>query len=481
MSDSQSLASIDSQIKRSSSRNQEISFNDEEEDFSDSFIDNVSLANSWDQLSSVSRTTLSREQPRVQQVCGSQFKSNLKSLLKCKYCDEIKFSLKRVKDVNRKLRIKVQRLQENEKYQSESKKITELLFSHSGNGVDSNEVDLLRRKVEELSRTAKESKDQSESLLKQLSDYRSKYEHSLHKEQMELKSCKETLDRTTDELSLAYKSKDNLSKEKQSLEEAIIKLQELLDSASAVDTSGLKDIEELRQQIDALTIEKVDMLDEIKKLKNSISRQNNQVIQDKAEVQRLQAALRVALEEKELKTKELEESVMKLRDSKAATEQLHQALHEEKIMVKNAIVENKNLESELQKATVKNGELNKEVEGLSSKITSLNDEMAKEKEDSMKNLEKAISQSVRLVVVAPTVNVNVADEKVNVKSAISNEKLRSFLDGLLTEYSTLYRQEDSDLGPDNKTSLNQWLSVILSKMQESIEQHVHAATNGAGA
>ena len=480
MNDSQSLASIDSQIKRSSSRNQETSFDDEEEDLNHRFIDNVSLASSWDQLSSTSRTILSREQPRVQQVCGSQFKSNLKSLLKCKYCDEVKFSLKRVKDVNRKLRIKVQKLQENEKYQSESKKITELLFSQSGNGVDSNEVDSLRRKVEELSRTAKESKDQSESLLKQLCDHRSKHEQSLHKEQMELKSCKERLDRTTDELSLVYKSKDNLIQEKQSLEEAIIKLQELLNSASAVDTSGLKEIEELRQQIDALTIEKVDMLDEIKKLKNSISRQSNQVIQDKAEVHRLQAALRVALEEKELKTKELEESAMKLRDSKAATEQLHQVLHEEKVVVKNTIVENKNLEFELQKASVKNGELKKEVEGLNLQITSLNDEMAKEKENSMKNLEKAISQSVRLVVVAPTVNVNVADEKVNVKSAISNEKLRAFLDELLTEYSMLYRQEDSDLGPDNKTPLNQWLSVILGKMQESIEQHVHAATTGAG-
>ena len=479
MNDSQSLDSIDSQIKKPSSRRREKKMDDEDEEQSFIGLDNTSVTASWDQLSTASRTLLSREQPRVQQVCGSQFKSNLKTVIKCKFCDELKFSLKNQKDVNRRLKIKLQKFQENEKYQKESQKITELLFSHSGTGKDANEVERLNRQMEDLSRTAKDSKEQSESLLKQMGELRNKYEQALSKGHMELKSLNERLDRTSEELDLAYKSKDTLFKQKTSLEENNRKLQELLSAAVTVDTSGLKELENLRQQTDSLAIERTDLQDEIKKLKTSISRQSNQVVQDKAEVQRLQAALQVALEEKKSTTQVLEESLGKVRDMETLRENLSLALQEERTAVRNTIIQSKNLESELCQAKAEKGELLKELEELRSKVTILNEEMTKERETSTKNLEKAISQSVRLVVVAPSVNVNVANNKVEVKSTISEENLRTFLEELLREYSLLYKQENSDLGPDNKTPINQWLSELLGKMQESIEQHVQAATAGS--
>ena len=476
MDDSQTLASIDSQIKRSPSRgsgNHEPKFSDDDDDRTlDSFFDTGSLSSSWDYLSTSSRTLLSREQPRVQQVSGSQFKSNLKTVIKCKFCDGFKFSLKKVKDVNRRLRIKIKQFQENEKYQSDSKKITEFLFAQTGQASGGKDADALRRRVDELSRAASDSKYQSDSLLKQLTEQRSKYEQITLKGQIEVKSLKERLDRATEELNLAYKSKDMLYKEKSSLEETVEKLRELLNAASNVDTTGLKEVENLRQQVHTLGAEKIELQEEVKKLKNSISRQGNQVIQDKAEVQRLRAALQSALGDTEMKTREL-------MDSETARQEMSQKLKQERITVKNMTKANKDIGFQLQDTKAENGHLNEEVEKLRAKLSALDNEMAKERESSLKNLEKAISQSIKLVVVAPTVNVNVADERVDVKSAISKDELRTFMDGLLAEYSMLYKQEESDMAPDNKTPLNQWLTSILGKMQESIEQHVKAATADA--
>jgi hypothetical protein len=57
-------------------------------------------------------------------------------------------------------------------------------------------------------------------------------------------------------------------------------------------------------------------------------------------------------------------------------------------------------------------------------------------------LEKAITGSVKLCVVAPTVNVHVADKSLKFRSGISETALKQFLNNeILMKYSFLYKQK----------------------------------------
>ena len=65
---------------------------------------------------------------------------------------------------------------------------------------------------------------------------------------------------------------------------------------------------------------------------------------------------------------------------------------------------------------VQNAELQREVSGVMTKLGELKKEMARDAENTKKALEKAITASVRLCVVAPTVNVHVSDKKLKFKA-----------------------------------------------------------------
>ena len=90
-------------------------------------------------------------------------------------------------------------------------------------------------------------------------------------------------------------------------------------------------------------------------------------------------------------------------------------------------------------------------------------------------LEKAISSSVRLCVVAPTVNVHVNDKKVSMMSSVSEQSLKVYLSDLLQSYNFVYRQDKPDISPDGVSLLQDWLQSLLTRMQASIEQHIYAA------
>lgn len=74
-------------------------------------------------------------------------------------------------------------------------------------------------------------------------------------------------------------------------------------------------------------------------------------------------------------------------------------------------------ESELEQGKIRIRELEKELHSCNSRVTELIRRMTVESESTKKALEKAITSSVRLCVVAPTVNVHVADNKLKFKAA----------------------------------------------------------------
>lgn len=67
-----------------------------------------------------------------------------------------------------------------------------------------------------------------------------------------------------------------------------------------------------------------------------------------------------------------------------------------------------------------NSELQREVGGVLGKLAELKKEVARDAENTKKALEKAITASVRLCVVAPTVNVHVSDKKLKFKAGSVN-------------------------------------------------------------
>ena len=86
----------------------------------------------------------------------------------------------------------------------------------------------------------------------------------------------------------------------------------------------------------------------------------------------------------------------------------------------------------------------------------------------------------RLCVVAPTVNVHIADKKLKFQSKTSEGELRSFLEShVLNKYVVLYHQEQDDVAPDGITPLRQWVTRMLGEMQSSIEMHINNAMKGA--
>lgn len=73
-------------------------------------------------------------------------------------------------------------------------------------------------------------------------------------------------------------------------------------------------------------------------------------------------------------------------------------------------------DSELADKTSKLEQMDKEIRELNLKLAEMSKKLAMETMTNKKALEKAITQSVRLCVVAPTVNVHVNDAKHKFKS-----------------------------------------------------------------
>jgi len=93
----------------------------------------------------------------------------------------------------------------------------------------------------------------------------------------------------------------------------------------------------------------------------------------------------------------------------------------------------------------------------------------------MQALESAIASSVRLCVVAPTVNVHVTDDKFKLQSGLPESSIKDFIvHEVLSNYTFLFKQMEENSGPDG-SSLQDWIENMLFTLQDSIEQHVQAA------
>jgi len=116
---------------------------------------------------------------------------------------------------------------------------------------------------------------------------------------------------------------------------------------------------------------------------------------------------------------------------------------------------------------------------LSTRLRDLLDRMQRDSENTTKALEKAISQSVRLCVVAPTVNVMIQDKKVSVKSSLAEAEMKAAITKhVIQPFSAIFHQDHDEEGPDGG-DLGKYIQNMLAKMQGSIEAHVHSSLKNA--
>ena len=127
-----------------------------------------------------------------------------------------------------------------------------------------------------------------------------------------------------------------------------------------------------------------------------------------------------------------------------------------------------------------NAYLNSEVERLNGLKSDLTKRLQRESDNSRKSIETSIASSVRLCVVAPTVNVTVASSKIKAKASLNEKALKTFLTTeVLSKYSFLFKQQDEESSPVEKEPLQVWIQKMLNNMQQSIEDHVNNALTNA--
>ena len=87
-------------------------------------------------------------------------------------------------------------------------------------------------------------------------------------------------------------------------------------------------------------------------------------------------------------------------------------------------------------------------------------------------LDDAAQSSVRLCVVAPTVNVTFGEQVLSYKAPLPKEKIRNSLElQVLPAFAKSFIQEREGLAPDG-TSMDDWLREMTVTMQGSIETHL---------
>ena len=83
----------------------------------------------------------------------------------------------------------------------------------------------------------------------------------------------------------------------------------------------------------------------------------------------------------------------------------------------------------------------RESEAATQRLSSLAQRMTQESEGHQRAMEAALSSAIRLCVVAPTVNVHVADSRLKFRASITDASLRNFLtQDVLQKYTFLYHQ-----------------------------------------
>jgi chromosome segregation ATPase len=272
--------------------------------------------------------------------------------------------------------------------------------------------------------------------------------------------------------------KTQLDKTQRELEEALLKLK-AADHQNEVSLGNARDLETLKRDLEKLDAANKALSHQLRETKESLT-----------EMTESRNGFRDSAESLDAKCKDMEATVeAAVLEAKTATEQNNTTKKRFDAMETNirvAMQERDALKTLLSSKEAENFQKGMTIEILQKEIQVLREQLGdagkKAAADAMTNkkaLEKAITGSVRLCVVAPTVNVHVNDTRHKFKSKVSQTGLKSFLEAEVFEkYCFLYKQASDNAAPTGG-NIEAWLQQMLAQMQLSIENHVNSAMEGS--
>lgn len=437
--------------------------------------------------------SLERSKSRPQKlVSGSQFRTLPISNQKCELCTSLEFQLKKSKESSRSLKLQLTRADDalhdmkKNKTSDENPKVKTInlaeldMIKRENNLLIKNNQDLTAE-VEKL------SKSKHNSLMMTIEEMQKQMDEAerVHREEL-LKNRKELVIQQT-----AVK---NLNREKDELETYLLKVKDTLSvyktKFDACDEK-LRETNKLLQEVKSKSVDITYTL-EINRLKDEAEELGKKNFKLHADLSAVNNELKLTKEKFAIMLKKLEVTDFELK--KLSNEYDTVSITVTQLNMRNDDLEKKNSTSiseysrlkdlltaekeEKNQLLAQNNTLKSDINRATARQHDFLRHMTSESENTKKALEKAIASSVRLCVVAPTVNVHVTDKKLKFKANLSEKALRSFiLNDVLENYSFLYKQEKEDQSPQG-TDLHTWVQYMLTEMQSSIEQHVHAAMDG---
>jgi len=288
-------------------------------------------------------------------------------------------------------------------------------------------------------------------------------------ESTEAKNKKET---SKIEDKLRRMSKQASEKTKGELKKKETELKKLAEEAEALRSSHDKYIElekehKLERRNSQAVLTKLEGLKEELARKSSMGEQGK-IDMDNAEekIRKLNEEivdLREILDTDEAQIKILRKEIEQLKDNKD--------VEKERI---NLVQKLKETADELRTVSEEKKEMMEKYHAKIEEFNILEAKAARDRRNHTNNMEQALNSIVRLCVVAPTVNVQMAEDKsMSFKAPLPREKIRHFVqDQVLPKFAKIFAQPKDGCAPDGKNSLDTWLQKVLVEMQHTIEKHL---------
>lgn len=410
-------------------------------------------------------------------VSGAQFRSAIKEPVTCEQCEIYQRGLAKSKDTIRTLKFQITRLEDTMKTLTMSKKTSD--FSPR----------VLREALDQHD-AAKEK----ETLLRRIKELEIELDSRLRRNTDELLLKEETIKRLQD-------SNINLQKDLSEISTRLVKITNDMQTSEGNNLHLRRHISCLEEDLSGVKRS----AGESQALSDQLYTDNQQKI---ATLEDTVASLRSTLFTSEGKNKDLEslvenlkmqlinksEEFDKIQNNKqkdnSFTQQLQNQIKgiqieierlkeiERNLTVTNTLLNDSMIAKVSENITLKSDKdnLRKELETLNKRFLDLTARMTRESENTATVLQKALSSSIRVCVVAPTVNVHAGDKKLKFKSGLQETRLQDFLvNDVLRKHTYLFEQPSEDSGPDG-SPLQPWVQRVLQEMQRSIDHHINSSS-----
>lgn len=426
-----------------------------------------------DEISRLQHALVDKYRGQQKLVSGAQFRSTAKELSKCEKCDVKDHMIKKAKDQIRSL--KFQLSQTEDKYYSkaprhvhedDSETMKHLLEMTSERDALELKYQSTLQELNTLKNRAQLQEAQTGSLQTQLSSLRIEYAN--YQSMMEDKVNQ--LQRMVNESQVTIKNKDThsmfLSKElglkTEQIQDLEKRLQDMMEAARPKTSSESDErLRNLEQSLHAARQHENDLQSTVLHLQEQLEDGKSKFAAEELARQKAEESAQHNLNELEKYRKEIQLLEGDLQTSKTTISE-----HS------NSIID---LKGDLAASTAANANMTSELDALKQRLADMIARFTTETERNSAMLAKSITNSVRLCVVAPTVNVHVADKKMKFRNSVPSEELSAFLEReVLSKYTFLYEQEAEGMSPVG-TPIQPWITKLLSEMQASIEEHIKRA------